>query len=507
MLKKFSVRWQKLFTLFALAGALFSLWWFYFTYFENITLSSSEEDNESLIITNDQVSVFPVMYAGYLANPGMGWQTDPSPASSYLPETVLYANRGDISWKNLNPLEDVYDWTPLDEQFAFATTDGKQFSFRVFTMSGESYGGHQIPKWVLDKGAVILASGEPDYSNCVYQEQWGRFVNVLLKRYDGKPEIAFIDISGYGDFSEWGWRDQTEWDTLWETSYEQGTANSATLQEMDSQARRRLADMFIGGAYQSHPCRTMDGIIQFVDYYYDGAQKTQLVMPYAGIVQSTQYMFIKRRDVGFRFDCLGRDDSLPLAEISQIWRSAPVIYEFCGPDNFNINVARELLKDTHSIIIHNNDYSGDLNELQQLVTPIGYRFFLKEAVANAHVNAGEKLVLTMLWQNLGTSPVYLKMGQTPRLHLYLVDPVNNQVVLSFPVDVDLSTWFPADSFLSSSPPSYQVDAFIPIPASVPAGSYNLLAAIVDARTNLPVQLAVEGMNASGQISLFEIKVR
>jgi len=374
-------------------------------------------------------------------------------------------------------------------------------------MSGESYGGHQIPEWVLDKGAVVLSSGEPDYSNCVYQDQWGRFVNALLERYDGNPRIAFIDISGYGNFSEWSWRDQTVWDALWEESYEQGTANSSTMQGLDSEARRRLADMFIGGSYKSHQCRTVDGTIKFVDYFYVGAQKTQLVMPYAGIIQSTQYVYLKRRDVGFRYDCLGRDDSIPFAEISKIWRNAPVIYEFCSSDDFNIKTAKSIVEKTHPIIVHNNDYHGDLDELQQLITPVGYRFFLKEAETNFYVNAGEELTVSMLWQNLGTSPVYPKMGQDLKLYLYLIEKADNQIVLTIPVNADLSIWLPADPFLLSSSPTYKVDAIIPVPASTPAGSYTLFAAIVDEETRLPIQLAMEGVNANGQFALFDIKVR
>jgi hypothetical protein len=165
------------------------------------------------------------------------------------------------------------------------------------------------------------------------------------------------------------------------------------------------------------------------------------------------------------------------------------------------------VRETHPIIIHNNDYHGDMNELQQLIAPVGYRFFLKDAQANAHVNAGGNLEVSMRWQNLGTSPIYLKMGQDPRLYFYLVDQANKKSVLSAPVDVDFSTWLPADPFSSSNFPVYQVDASIPIPASMPVGSYTLLAGIVDNATGSPIQLAVDGVNANGQIVLFDIKVQ
>ena len=198
-------------------------------------------------------------------------------------------------------------------------------------MRGEDYGGHQVPQWVLDKGAVI-ANGEPVYSNCVYQEEWGKFVNQLIKRYDGNPNIAFVDISGYGDFNEWSWRDnQTEWDEVWADAYASGKASPTTMSNVDAYARRALADMFIGGSISNHQCVDASNKVQTKSYSYGGFKNTQLVMPYAGIIQSSQYVFTRSKNVGFRYDCLGRDSSTTivtadrfLTELNQIWPNAPV---------------------------------------------------------------------------------------------------------------------------------------------------------------------------------------
>ena len=244
-------------------------------------------------IAVDEIIVHPTYYDGYLYNPGMGWQTVNSERVNF-PESVVYANRDMITWKILNPAEGVYNWAPLSEGIAQAATIGKQFSFRVFTISGESYGPEEVPDWVLQKGALIRLDGEPDYSNCVYQQEWGKFVTELLAKYDGNPSIAYIDISGYGNFNEWSWQDQTEWDTVWDENYRNGTASSITLQTLDGQARRRLADIFIGGSFSSHQCRDASGNILQTSYAYIGAQKTQLIMPYAGIPLSTLFVFLMR---------------------------------------------------------------------------------------------------------------------------------------------------------------------------------------------------------------------
>lgn len=452
------------------------------------------------------ISINPVPYDGYLSNPGMGWQHDNSTYSDAYPETVMYTRSG-IRWKDLNPADGVYDWSPLDDRIARAALDGKQFSFRVFTMAGEIYGGHEIPGWVLDKGAVILPFGEPDYSNCVYQEEWGRFVNALLQRYDGNPDIAFIDISGYGNFNEWSWSDdQTEWDFMWEQSYAQGVADENTMENLDGEARRRLADMFIGGSFSSHRCRLENGEMEIVEYSYEGGKKTQLIMPYAGIRQSAQYVFSKRDDVGFRYDCLGRSEEIPYDGLSNIWVRAPVVYEFCGPGGFELANAWEIIRVTHPIIIHNNDYQGDVDELEQLLLPIGYRFFLKDALSHDAVDVGGALNLTMTWQNLGTAPVYPKLHDF-ELRVYLIDAETELVIIEQVVDADLSDWLPADPFSQHTAPEYQINMSIPIPQSVSPGSYLLAGSIIDTRTGLPLKLAMAGEYLLGHFVLFEVSVR
>jgi Domain of unknown function (DUF4832) len=498
------VRWGLRVSLIVLIFILMYVWVFY--------ISSSHSDQGVPIsktysvpstLESAEVIVNPVRFDGFLLNPGMGWQRDNSSTSGYFPESVAYADRQKIPWKILNPAENVYDWSALDFGLTQAVMRGEQFSFRVFTMSGESYGGHEVPDWVLQAGAVILENGEPDYSNCVYQQEWGKFVNALLERYDGNPSIAYIDISGYGNFNEWSWQDQTEWDTSWDENYQNGTADSKTLETLDGQARRRLVDMFIGGSYSAHRCRLQNGQIQTVSYEYGGARKSQLIMPYAGITQSTQYVLLRRKDVGFRYDCLGRRVDLPVG-VSLLWRTAPVIYEFCSPDEFDVNIAKTTIDASHPVLIHNNDFRQSRNALNELVWPIGYRFFLKEARFESVVRSGDEFILDMTWQNLGTSVPYKKMGQQLSLHSYLVNRATNQVAYENRADVDPTLWFPGDS--STVFVDYHVNVSFVIPASLSAGDYVLDIALIDDRTSLPIRLAMDGQGETGRFSLHTISV-
>jgi hypothetical protein len=467
--------------------------------------------------SDNQITIYPVpLMNTYLPNPGMGWQHAPGIGEPLLPETVSYPQRSDISWQILNPQEGIYEWEILDEMIATAEEEGKQFSFRVYTMRGEDFGGHQVPEWVIAAGAEINPVGEPDYSNCTYQTEWARFVQALQERYDGHPVIAFIDISGYGDFNEWSWRDeQTIWDDVWGEAYSEGTATPETMDTLDSQTRRRLADMFIGGSLSGHTCRTnlTTGETLTVDYDYAGFQQTQLVMPFAGIRQSTQYVFVQRPDVGFRYDCLGRAESdLSIIEglgeeLNVIWRNAPVIFEICGylDDDF-LQPAHALLQLAHGSIVHDNLEDEDYRNEQAigiLMRFVGYRYNLIEATYTSRLAADELLDVQMVWQNMGYAPAYKRMGQDFQLRVYLLD-ASGETAATFEIEEDLAQWMPSDP-IGEPPPQYSVELQLPV-AELPAEVYQLQVAIINRRTNEPIRIAVVGQANTGRFTLGAIEI-
>ncbi len=449
-------------------------------------------------------SIQPESKDTYLTNPGIGWQDGPEPFGFMnFPETVSYSNRRQIGWSVLNPQKGKYDWSALDQQLDAAVESGKQFSFRVYTFVGEGFAGDMLPPWVLKEGAVLLLpTGEPDYSNCVYQEEFGIFVDELRHKYDGNTNIAFIDISGYGNFNEWSWEDtQTEWDEQWEDDYANGVPSAASFQTLDGQARRRLADMFLGGSFEGHSCRMANGDVAQLNYSYEGFQNTQLVMPYAGIAQSTQYVFFRRPDVGFRHDCLGRVPERVYekvgTEIDQIWQHAPVVFELCKPDEVEFEDAKALLQMSHGSIVHNNNWKYSIEQLQDMMAGAGYRYLLQQA--DLAVEDGQ-LVVHMDWQNNGSAPSYPKMGQDFSLHFYLVNKAGKPV-LNHEIPADISTWLPADTMTDESP-VYSISETMAFPFFFRNGDYYAGVSILDRRTGLPIQLGFGSPDRNGISILF-----
>ena len=449
----------------------------------------------------------PILGGIYIANPGIGWQQDvKSENRNVLPETVAYSVRHDVTWLQLNPAESVYDWTPLDAELDQAVRAGKQYSFRVETMSGGSFGGAQVPVWVLQAGAALLPSGEPDYSNCTYQEKWGEFVDALAGRYDGNPNIAYIDISGYGDFNEWQSSDQTHSDPAWDTAVAAGNYDAAAFKSLDGQARRRLVDMFVGESFRQHACRNRSGQVQNIDYSYSGFQQTQLIMPFSGILQSTQYAAWRRRDVGFRYDCLGgsmKPERIIVAA-GDTWRRAPVAFELCPPDDFALDVARSVLVQSHGSLVHDNDSALTTVETQSLVLDAGYRYVLRSATVPDSAMPGQDLLVRMDWQNTGTAPAYPHMGQDFKLHLYLIGQLG-QAALDGEAPVNVSTWMPANA-PGGLPPDNLVTVTMHLPDGLPDGIYQLEVAIINSNTGVPIRLGFGEPDVTGRYPLAQIRV-
>jgi len=146
-------------------------------------------------------------------NPGQGWilYGDPSDHST---ATLAVGTTGynRYSWSQINPQENVYNWSHIDNMINAWAKLGKQFAFGIMSVycPGEVY---CTPKWIFDKGAKYTMGNSdeksterkyfiPVWDDPVYVEECKKFAEALAKRYDGNPNIAFIEIRNYGNWGE-----------------------------------------------------------------------------------------------------------------------------------------------------------------------------------------------------------------------------------------------------------------------------------------------------------------
>lgn len=382
--------------------------------------------------------------SGYLQNPGIGYQGWTHDIASAIPTNVEYRRgkhpeQGKFNWQECNPSQGAYDWTSIDALLSAAAARGEQASFRIMTMVGESFGGHLVPDWVVSAGATIRANGEPDYRNRYYLTHFGTFVNALRARYDGDARIAFIDISGYGQFNEWQANDLTD---------DNSTADLVGATGPDAVARKMLIHMFVGGSGTNVNVIETNGSTGTLSYTYTGFQTTQLVMPYGGMWASTRYVLGQYPNVGWRNDALFGPDST-LTALSAIgygittrWQTAPVAFEpLGGKATADFPAGTTAAQGLGASLFHDNSVTATAAEMSSFMEHWGYRYACQQAKVPATASGSAGLTIETTWKNTGYAKAYPRMGQDFEVVHALANGAGT-VVDSWAATPDVSAWLP-----------------------------------------------------------------
>ncbi len=177
----------------------------------------------SMPLHAEDVVVRPQDDGRALLNPGMGWtmhfysnltknygsRLKPSDTLDWFPGcSTIYLR---LPWSYIEPEEGKFNWAIVDTPAQRWIAKGKKISFR-FTCC-ESWLRWATPEWVHRAGAKGInydygkgpnADGKlwaPVYDDPIFLEKLGKFLAEAGKRYDGNPNVEFIDV---GTFGMWG---------------------------------------------------------------------------------------------------------------------------------------------------------------------------------------------------------------------------------------------------------------------------------------------------------------
>jgi hypothetical protein len=165
------------------------------------------------------VVVRPVISEMAIVNPGKGWvaygKAENQPKEVLEMVSLGYSR---FQWGDIEPEEGVYHWEIIDNAIKSWSDAGKQFAFGVMCASSHSRNFWVTPKWVFDAGArydtfelkstKLSTEGIPGpklvpvFDDPVFLKKLEIFIKALAARYDGNPNIAFIDIRSYGNWGE-----------------------------------------------------------------------------------------------------------------------------------------------------------------------------------------------------------------------------------------------------------------------------------------------------------------
>ncbi len=174
-------------------------------------------------ILDGRVVVQPKDTGTALVNPGMGWQfhhydnnivrygleLEPSDTVDEFPGLSSIYLR--LAWAYIEPEEGKFNWSIVDTPAARWIAKGKQVCFRFSCFEGGT--APATPEWVRKAGAKInilparngASTGdrwEVDFDDPIFLDKLDHFLAAAAARYDGSPEVAFIDVGSFGTWGE-----------------------------------------------------------------------------------------------------------------------------------------------------------------------------------------------------------------------------------------------------------------------------------------------------------------
>ncbi|MCX6362205.1 MAG: DUF4832 domain-containing protein [Armatimonadetes bacterium] len=356
------------------------------------------------------VVVRPADTGAALVNPDMGWtmhyysnvptnygsQLEPSDTVDDFPGLSTVYLR--VPWSYIQPEEDRFNWAILDTPAQRWIAKGKRVAFRI--TCSENWMPNPVPEWVYKAGAKSIryefgkgpqpngAWTDPDFGDPVFLQKLEAFLAAMAARYDGNPNVAFMDVGTYG---------------LWGEGH---TFMSSMVPEAKAAVDvRKHIDLHV-----KHFPRTLLCISDDVA----GHNRPGFHLP------ETDYALSK--GVSLRDDSIcvgGPPNSWYHADLAQaFWPTLPVIleHEHYGPSKERgaWGDGSLLLK---SVEAYHASYMSihwwprvllDANRaiIDAINKRMGYRLQLRQAEWPASVTAGKPFPAALTWANAGVAPCY-----------------------------------------------------------------------------------------------------
>jgi hypothetical protein len=420
----------------------------------------------------ETVTVVPARDDSMLLNPGKGW-VQYYGADKYTKDYISVGYTR-WAWSALEPKENEFNWKEIDDFIKQFKRYGKKTAFGVMNVS-TGLGQYVTPKWVFDAGATSVAV--PDSSSCTgrqiiprtwddpdFLRKFKTFVLALGKRYDGNPDIAFIDIRSYGNWGE-----------------------------------GHIGMLEAPGIVLTPPENLKDN---YFLPYFEAFPRTQLIVPWGSDMYDSVYDWAVARGAGMRRDGILSKWSRDGSECLRAHGHHPSVFEYCdGYDEMKKNGwwRPDLLRNTcfpggkpscmqwnPQIFEENRDFCLKLGN------HVGYHFVLQEAVLPTSFGSSRPLHLQWKWLNDGVAYLY----EPCRVALALLDRNDKVVQRQWLAGSNPKRWVPGESTTEKLNVEF---------ASLPAGTYKLAVGLfLKQSETLPAyRLGIQGRTSEGWYVLYD----
>ena len=364
-----------------------------------------------------------------LVNPGMGWvfykysnriwaygvNTPTEDTLDWFPGcSTMYLR---LTWNDLEPEEGDYRWEMFDSYAQPWIAKGKKIALRVMTCSQVEEGtpefvrkagarGHWFKYPKETSGLDFPPRWEPVYDDPVFLEKLENFLAAMARRYDGDPNVAFIDVGSLGIYGEGNPRPDYPL-----TDDERKQAGTEATHLVTPPWKTRLTKMHVD-LWRKHFRRSqlvaLDG--------FDGGWNANS--------DGVMMMYCRENGLGFRDDSIFTfpppSEEHPYRDwCHDNWArlfapTAPVVVETChypyraATGQWNESRYLECVEKYQASYLSIHDFPDEhlkrcRESIDKINRRLGYRFELREATYPESVAAGEKVEISSTWVNVGVS--------------------------------------------------------------------------------------------------------
>lgn len=346
-----------------------------------------------------------------LINPGKGYVIRDSLNNEY--DDVISVIYYRISWNTIEPQEGKYNWHLIDSKIEDCVKRGKKFAFGIMNANTSSSQVYVTPKWVFDYGAEYytyynetrgITQIIPVWTDRIFLEKLNEFIKALAERYDGNPNIEFIDIRSYGNWGE----------------QHLGTIGG---NKIDAEQLKEL----------------------YIKPYMNAFKNTLLVNPWGEETYNSTYEWAIDNGISIRRDGIMKYTNGKYC-FEYSYGKVPTIFEFyAGYNSLKKNGywSKELLMEyienwKPSYIQFDIDmYEENKDFCNMLANKIGYYFKFKGATYTNTTSTIAETPISLKFINEGVAPLY----EPCTVYIGLLDE-NYNLVKKYKTDINPQTWMP-----------------------------------------------------------------
>ncbi|WNR46060.1 DUF4832 domain-containing protein [Paenibacillus roseipurpureus] len=380
-----------------------------------------------MIKINMQLAREPVI------NPGKGWvlygtegfyTEGVEPYNGHSEEAWNLCSLGYMRyhWCDLEPEEGIIRWELIEAPLRECIRRGKRFAFGFMPANSCTVLQSAVPEYVFQTGAGYTTCRTEDnlsdlrseqkipvWDDPIYMDKIHNFILQLGKRYNGHPDIEFIDIRNYGNWGEWHIE-------------------------------------FLEGSLEPPE----ESLREHIQMWTDSFPSTRLILPVNGSEPTSLSEWAVQHGIGLR-----RDGIIVLPEdhkaVLPSYGIAPSVGEFYGwyswliaNGKWNSQKLREIVDEGHFTFMGMGHWQQDgtrlLNENRQLLwelnNRLGYHFVVEEVVLPSEWTTDFNIQVRLI--NKGVAPIY----RNAILKIAILDQANNVLESYEHATCNPRTWMP-----------------------------------------------------------------